>query len=472
MNKNKYKTLVSNTMLISLGTFGSKLLVFLMVRFYTGYLTPADYGTADLITQTANLLFPLVSLGITNSVFRFALDSEYDRRDVFSTGLYTIALGGLMFCLFVPILGFIESFKGYVWLIVVYTMASCYHSLCSQYLRAIGKTAFFAVQGIVNTSLVIALNILFLAVFDMGIVGYVLSVALADSFTSLLIFIKEKLWRQMVLKPSVNSVKKMLAYGIPMIPATIFWWITSVSDRYMVTAFINSEANGIYSVSYKLPTFLTLLSTVFMQAWQFSAVSESEGESKEHIDFFTKVWGSFQSLMFVAAAFVTALCEPLIKILTTEAYYESWKYIPLLAASMVFSSFASFMGSVYIVERKSKNSFLTAMLGALLNIILNAILIPVIGIQGAAIATFASYLLVFIIRTVNARKYIPFNANIRLVILNTTIILVQTVFMVCRFKGYIAVQVIALFALAIINFKHYTVFIKKILSFVVSKKGA
>ena len=65
MSNNKYKTLVSNTMLISLGTFGSKLLVFFMVRFYTSYLTPADYGTADLITQTANLLFPLISLGIT-----------------------------------------------------------------------------------------------------------------------------------------------------------------------------------------------------------------------------------------------------------------------------------------------------------------------------------------------------------------------------------------------------------------------
>ena len=64
-SNNKYKTLVSNTMLISLGTFGSKLLVFFMVRFYTSYLTPADYGTADLITQTANLLFPLISLGIT-----------------------------------------------------------------------------------------------------------------------------------------------------------------------------------------------------------------------------------------------------------------------------------------------------------------------------------------------------------------------------------------------------------------------
>lgn len=65
--------------LMSIGTVGSKLLVFLMVRFYTGYLTPAEYGTADLITQTANLLIPLVSLDITDAVFRFAADRRSGR---------------------------------------------------------------------------------------------------------------------------------------------------------------------------------------------------------------------------------------------------------------------------------------------------------------------------------------------------------------------------------------------------------
>lgn len=61
----KYRTLAANTALISIGTFASKFLLFFMVRFYTAYLSPSDYGTADLITQTANLLIPVVSFGIT-----------------------------------------------------------------------------------------------------------------------------------------------------------------------------------------------------------------------------------------------------------------------------------------------------------------------------------------------------------------------------------------------------------------------
>ena len=463
---NKYKTLVSNTALISLGTFGSKLLVFLMVRFYTGYLTTSQYGTSDLITQTANLLLPLISLGITNGVFRFAIDSKLDKKSVFSSGLFTITFGALFFVIIAPFLSLIDQFKGFIWLIIIYTMASCYHSLCSQYIRAIGNTAFFAVQGIINTSLVIVLNILFLAVFNMGITGYVLSVVLADGFSAILIFIKEKLWREITFKPQKEIFKSMLKYSIPMIPATIFWWVTSVSDRYMVSGFIGTDANGIYAVSYKVPTFLTLLSTIFMQAWQFSAVTESEKDRKEHIDFFSKVWSSFQSVMFLAGSVIIAFSIPVIKLLTTPDYYSAWKYIPLLSTSMVFSAFANFMGSVYVVEKRSKNSFLTSMLGALLNIVLNFILIPSsLGVQGAAIATFASYLLVFIVRAFNVKKYIPFKMVWGSVIINTVIILVQTLFMVLSLPLNILVQAVCIVALLIVNFKHIKIFIFKILSF-------
>ena len=145
--RNKYNTLLSNTLLISLGTFGSKLLVFFMVRFYTGYLTTAEYSTADLITQTANLLFPIISIGITEGVFRFALDSQRSKKSVFSSGLFTITLGALLFGIVIPLLCLVDDFKGFVWLIVVYTLASCYHALCSQYIRAIGKTALFCRAG-------------------------------------------------------------------------------------------------------------------------------------------------------------------------------------------------------------------------------------------------------------------------------------------------------------------------------------
>lgn len=461
---NKYKTLLSNTLLISIGTFGSKILVFFMVRFYTGYLTPSDYGTADLITQTANLLFPVISLGITDGVFRYALDNLRGRRSIFTVGFTVITAGALMFLLIIPLLNLVDEFKGYIWLIVIYTMASCYHSLCSQFIRARGNTALFAVQGIINTALVIILNILFLAVLKIGITGYVLSVVLADFLCTVFLFVKERLWTQFTPHPRRTAFYKMLRYSIPLIPATIFWWITSVSDRYMVNGFIGSTANGIYSVSYKIPTVLTIVSSIFMQAWQFSAVTESHGDRREHVDFFTNVWRSFQAVMFLAGSFIIAFAKPAIKLLSTEEYYSAWQYVPLLSVSMIFTAFVSFTGTVYVVTKQSGISFLTAMAGAVVNIVLNLLLIPSpLGVQGAAIATFVSYFAVFIIRAVNARKYIPFKLYGGRVAINTLLILVQTVFMVADLKGWIAVQAVCILLLIAVNFKFILACVYKIL---------
>lgn len=469
---NKYKTLLSNTLLISIGTFGSKILVFFMVRFYTGYLSPADYGTADLITQTANLLFPIISLGITEGVFRFAIDKDINRNSVFSSGLYVITFGGLLFFLITPILTLVDGFDGFIWLIIVYTMSSCYHALCSQYVRAIGKTALFAIQGIINTAFVIALNILFLAVLRIGVVGYVLSVVLADFLCTVFLFIKEKLWRVITLKPDKDSFKKMMRYSIPLIPATVSWWITSVSNRYMVNGFMGSEANGILAVSYKIPTILTLVATIFMQAWQFSAVVESQGDKAEHAKFFSKVWAAFQAIMFLAGSVVIAFASPAIKILATEEFYSAWKYVPVLSISMVFTAFSSFTGSVYIVTKQSGISFLTAITAAVSNVILNLILIPSpLGIQGAAIATMLSYFIVFVIRAVNVRRYIPFKIYGLAITVNTLIVTVQTVFAVCELKGNIIVQAVGILLLCVFNFKFLKIFLDKILSFVKSKKA-
>ena len=351
--------------------------------------------------------------------------------------------------------------------LLVYTIACSFHSLCAQYIRAVGKTAFFAIQGIINTALVIVLNITFLTGIvgiKLGMTGYVLSVVLADTLCTLVIIIKEKLWRNITLKPDLSVIKPMLKYSIPLIPSTIFWWITSVSDRYMVNSMISSQANGIYTVSYKIPTLLTLVATIFMQAWQFSAVSESEGDEKEHAEFFSLVWRSFQAVMFLCGSLCIAFCKPAISILTAKEYYGAWEYIPVLALAMIFTAFVSFTGTVYIVKKKSGISFLTAFVGAASNIALNFLLIPsALGVQGAAMATVLSYLLVFIIRCFNTVKYIRFKLYSGYVIANTVIITLQAVAMIMQVKGYIIIQALCVLALLAINIKFLMGFINKIL---------
>lgn len=461
-SQNKYKTLLGNTLLISLGTLSSKLLTFLMVRFYTGVLSPSDYGTADLILQTASLLVPLVSMGITDGVFRFALTHPEQRRNVFSVGFYTVTAGTLVLWMLSPLMQNVAVFSEYATLIVFYTAASCYHSLCAGFIRAGGKTALYAGQGVLNTAFVVGLNILFLAVFQMGTTGYVMSVALADTLCTIFLSCKEKLWRHLVLHPEKRIFIRMLKYSIPLIPTTVFWWITSVSDRYMITAFLGSDTNGIYTVAYKLPTMLTLLASVFLEAWKFSAVSESRENRRTYIRFYSQIWSSFSGFMTLAGSIVIACSRIGIRLLSTEEYFSAWQYVPVLSTATVFASFVTFMGSVYMVTGKSGVSFLTAMVGALVNLLLNAALIPGFGIQGAAVATFTSYFVSFVVRAVSARRLIPFRLYTGRLFAYLLVLSVQTVFSVCRLPMQSAVQAICILLLTILNVKPIAATFRKI----------
>ena len=412
-NKSKYELLINNTLLISIGTFGSKILTFLMTRFYTEALTPSDYGEADLIIQTANLLIPLVSAGITDGVFRFVLETDDEhtakRKSIFSAGFYTISAGTAILAAlssFISIPGFLSEYK---WLLIWFISASCYHSLCAQFIRGEGKTRLFAYQGVLNTVLVIVFSILFLSVFEAGTSGYIISIALADSICALYLAAGQKLWRLMDIHLKPGMWRKMMRYSLPLVPAALFWWITSVSDRYMITWFLGSGANGIYTVASKIPAIITLISGMFLEAWQFSAVRESRGSRRSYISFYTNIWSMFLTVMFIGGSIIIAFSPAAIRLLAASEYYSAAEYLPILTAAAILSSLVSFMGSVYIVTKRSSLSFLTTAAGAVFNIILNFLLIPThLGIYGAAIATLCSYLLSFLIRIISIRNILPF----------------------------------------------------------------
>lgn len=446
----KYKKLLSNTAILGIGTFGSKLLVFFMVRFYTACLSQAEYGVADIITQTANLLMPLLSAGITEAVFRFAVDKGEDRKKVFSTGFFTILIGGIVCFLLSPLFDRISFIEGYAWLVVLYAFSACMHTLCVQFLRAQGKMKAFATWGMISTALTILFNIVFLLGFDLDIIGYVMSVVLSDIISTVAVFIWDKQYKQLSVKAlEKKHVLSMLAFAVPMIPTTVFWWVTNVADRYMVTEMISEAANGLYAVSYKIPTLLILFSGIFIEAWQFSAVSERG--SDEHRGFFGTVFDSFQALMFIAGSALCAFAKIAVSVMADKAYYGAWEYIPVLSIATIFSSLVTFMGSVYLVEKKSMLSFVTSMTGAIINIVFNFLLIPVLGVNGAAIATFFSYFIVFIIRAINGMRYIRFPMHPVKLTVNTVIVCVQAYCMVAEVPYWYLTQVLALALIFVIN---------------------
>ena len=451
----RYKRLLSNTAILGAGTFASKVLVFLLMPLYTAILSASEFGVADILTQTASLLMPLAAVGICDGLFRFTLDTadtggEEDRKRVFSSGIAVIVLGGAVLVAVVQALRVFDVFDGYILLIAAYVICANIHSAAANFLRAIGKTALFATQGIINTVLTIALNVLFLVVFDMGTLGYVLSVVVADFAVTVFIFFAARLDRFLSLR-AINrqTIKAMLRFSIPYIPTTMMWLVTSASDRYIVAYYAGTAENGLYAAAYKLPTLLLLVCGVFIEAWQFSVVKDAD--EKERSAFFSTVFKNYSGIIFMGGSVIIAGSKILTRLLLDDSYYSSWQYVPVLVIAMAFSALVSFLGSVYFLEKKSVMSMVTSMAGAVINIVLNFMLIPERGAMGAAVATLISYAAVYVIRAYDTGFYVKFNMHTLRIAVNAAVLLVQAFIMIGAFRYWYYAQIICVLFMLVFN---------------------
>ena len=429
----RFKKLLSNTAILGAGTFISKVLVFLLMPLYTACLSSSEFGVADILMQTANLIIPIAVIGVSDGLFRFTIDADPRRRkQIFTVSIITLFIGMLPLALLIQIFGFFSVYQGYVWLVFFYICAANLHLIVANYVRGCDRTKTFAVQGIINTALVIIFNVIFLVVFDMGVTGYLLSVVLADFLVSVGLLLFCKIYKDINFQGIDKSlIKDLFRFSIPYIPLTLMWTITSVSDRFVILATLGDNAtsiNGLYAAAYKLPTLITIAGGIFIKAWHISSVSEND--AKERSAFFGNVYKNYLCLMFAGGACLIALSKVFTRLLLNESYYNSWQYVPILAIAMIFSAFSEFLGSVYFVYKKSASSLLTASLGSITNIILNFALIPFLGAIGAAIATAVCYALVFLIRIIDTQKYIQFDRAIGKTIVNTVLIVAQVILMI------------------------------------------
>ena len=434
----KYKKLATNTLIFAIGTFSSKVLSFLLMPFVTRMLKTGDYGSADLIQQTANVLIPIVFLQINSAALRFALDKESNKADVFTVGIRTTVKGFIVFLLFAYPMSKIEindfKFGQYVVLIYAFVLISGTRQLCQQFVRGCGHVKTFAIDGIIATTTTLLFNLLFLGPFHWGITGYVVAIIASDACSIIFFFVTQKLWRFVKVKGVDKKTKwDMLKYSIPLMPTIILWWIINVSDRFMVTYFIDSSANGLYTAASKIPNFVIMFSSIFIDAWQLSAVDEYDKEGTA--DFFTKVFRVYSGGIFTIASALILLCQLFTRILVAKSYYDSWQFVPVLVIATSMSCLVNFLASVYMAEKKSVMAMVTALSGALTNVVLNLILIPRMGAVGAAVATVISFVVVFAARGVNTRRFIKINFKTPVILGEIAILAAQCVVMLVMKSG-------------------------------------
>ena len=383
----------------------------LLTPFYTSILTDAEYGVTDLIMQTGNVLIPIVSLGVTNAILRFGLEKGTDNKCVFTTGLAVILLGEILLAAFYPLLREVGLMGDYAVLLLLYVLMSNLHSLFGTMAQAMGKVRIYAVSDIVCTVLLVAFNVLLLSVCRMGIEGYILSNVIADALAAVFLLFVLRLWN--CFNPASirrEVVRNMLRYCLPLIPATVCSWIINISDRYFISYMLGADVSGLYAVANKISTIMLTLSGIFTSAWQLSAM---EGRPKaERERFFSNVYSVYEAASLIGAAVLIAGSRLIMRFLAAPDYFSAWHYAPILTLGTALGCLGSFFASVYMVEKRSAATFVTTAAGAVINLAGNALLIPVWGAMGAAVATFGSYVIIFAARAVHSRSLLQVRINL------------------------------------------------------------
>lgn len=401
--RNKY--LLKNTVIFSIGNFGTKIISFFLVPLYTNILTTREYGTVDLIYTIGMVLVPLLTLNIGESIMRFALDKDADCDKIMSTGITILIFGAIIGLLILPIANLFESVSNYSIYIYLYTLTLAFSQIFLCYLRGKEFLLKYSIGNIIQSLTIAIFNIIFLIGMKKGIEGYLMAYILANVCTGLYGFWAGKV--NLVIKKysiDIELSKNMIKYSVVLIPNSFMWWIMNSSDRMMVSAMISVTANGVYAVAYKIPTLLSTITTIFNQAWSYSAIREDESEDKEEYN--NRVYENLVTIVIVVATGLLMIMKPFLSVYVGKEYYTAWHYVPYLIVGFVFMTLGSFIATSYTVHKDSMVFLISGTVGAIINLILNFILIPMMGVSGAAFATCISYFGVFVYRIKDTQKYI------------------------------------------------------------------
>lgn len=398
----KEKYLLKNTGILTVSNLSSKILIFLLVPLYTGVLSKAEYGTYDLAITTVYLLYPILTVNIVDAVMRFAMDKAYAPSSVAKIGWRYICTSVLCVAVIAAVFyGFniYPKMTPYLLYTVLYYVAYTLNQFFIQLAKGLEKIAVMGVAGVIGAAVTVCANLLFLLVFRWGIDGFFAANILAQAVSAVYILLRVNFVK--MLKEQGSGVdeelkKQMLAYAVPLVLTAVAWWANSFTDRYVVTLFAGLAANGLLSIAYKIPQVLNAIQAIFIQAWHVSAIKEHEDDRSE--EFYGTMFLLVMTLMEAATAWILFFNRNFAKLLYANDFFAAWEFVPFLLLSSLINTAAGLLGAILAAEKNSKLMAKSAVYGLVFNLVGNFALIPFLGIQGGAIATAISSLVIFAVR--------------------------------------------------------------------------
>lgn len=410
-NKSRTRELLFNTVIIGIGKFSTQIIGFLFIPIYTSILTTSEYGTYDYLLAIAGFITPLITLLMEESMFRFLIDckTEKERTSVLSNTVVFCGISTGIWCLIIGIVGTIfemNYLKSFLFYIVSVVVVSLRNSLT----RGLSKIKMYSFSSFATSVLVILFNIILVFMMKLGVYGLLYANISANIISSLVtfFFLRNDLNISIRLC-KLRKIKEMMLFSIPLVPNSISWNIIDTSDRMIISAFMGSHFNGIFSMAHKFPVIINSINSFFYTAWkETSAKVLNDSNPKEFYNMIYKKYDVFGKSIVVGVITVLPIIFPL---LVKNEFAESYVYVPVLLVAIYLANMAGFFGGIFSAYKDTKIMGTTTAVAALINVGIDFLLITKIGLWAAAYSTLVSNFYVYISRKIGVRKHVELLLN-------------------------------------------------------------
>jgi O-antigen/teichoic acid export membrane protein len=415
---NKLKRLFADTAIYGISTILGRFLNFLLVPFYTNVLMPGEYGIVAYVYSLIAFVNVLYAYGMESAYFKYSSTLELGTaRENFTTPFISLlvsslALSGIMTWAS-PSLAHLADLPVSGSIVVTYTAWILFFDTIALVpfasLRMEGKAKLFAILKFTNIAVNVAANLILLLVYHAGVEGIFLSGLIASVVTALMLL--PTIARHFIPRFSGSLYRELLRFGLPYIPAGLAAMMIQVVDRPILKVLTNDDTVGVYQANYRLGIFMMLMVSMFDYAWRpFFLTNASDPGAKR---LFARVLTYFVLAMAVVFLALSFFLPDLVhwkifgRHIIAPDYWGGIAIIPVVLLAYVFLGvYNNLMAGIYI---KKKTNYLPAitMAGGITNVVANFALIPVMGMMGAAIATFLSYAIMAVVLYIVVQRIYP-----------------------------------------------------------------
>lgn len=396
---NKFRLFIENFLVYGLGGIISKVIPLIMVPIVTRLLPDTTYyGISDLSNTVVSFGSAIAIMGMYDAMYRMFFEKDDDdfKKTVCSTALlFTLFTSLVVFIIMLLAKDMIaqyffsdRQYANVVYLSAMATLVGATNSIISAPTRMQNKRKVFLITNTVSPMLSYAVSI------PMLLAGYyVIALPLAavvSGVTMEVAFgIMNKKWFDF-RKFDSKLLKQLLIIAVPLLPNFLIYWIFNSSDKVMITNMVGIGAAGVYSVASKLGHASQLIYTAFAGGWQFFAFSTMKEDNQVKSN--SMIFEYLGIISFITTSFVCAWSYLIFKILFTDQYWSGYISAPYLFLAPLLQMLFQVASNQFLVVKKTWPNMLILSSGAILNIILNYTLIPILGIEGASIATLMGYI--------------------------------------------------------------------------------